>query len=141
MAGASYWDLMLTYGIGRSTCYSIFREVLTICDSYLMFEGLPPKEDIAAYKRRAIDFAISRRNLNLLPGCVGALDGTLIFFQKPSKELSNQQFYTRKGGFGVPVQALVDAKYRCIASSAVCVGSTVDAVVFAHSNIDAQCSL
>lgn len=135
MSGASYWDILATFKIGRSTCYKVFHEVLAICDRTLAFESLPPKMEVNLYYRRAMEFAMSRSSFNVIPGCVGALDGTIIFLQKPSKELSNQQFYTRKGGFGIPVHALVDAKYRFIASSAIRVGSTVDNAALFHSNI------
>eukprot|EP00737_Agarophyton_chilense_P002671 gb/GEZJ01003066.1/.p1 GENE.gb/GEZJ01003066.1/~~gb/GEZJ01003066.1/.p1 ORF type:complete len:195 (-),score=17.01 gb/GEZJ01003066.1/:1327-1911(-) len=59
MSGASYWDLMTTYDVGRSTCYNVFQEVFAVCDEVLEFETLPPKSDVAQYYRSAMEFAVS----------------------------------------------------------------------------------
>lgn len=50
--------------------------------------------------------------------------------------MHNQQFYTRKEGFDVPLQAFVDAKFLFIAYFAICVVRTVNSNALDLSNID-----
>lgn len=135
MAGASYHDLMLVYRIGRSTVYSLFDQVLQVASQVLTWENFPKAENDDAFKERAQGFSWSRAVRNPLPGCVGAVDGIHIQIEKPPNKHHPKQFFSRKGYFSIPVQALVDSCYRFVAGSAVCKGSTHDSVALDISHI------
>lgn len=135
MAGASYHDLMLVYRIGKSTVYSLFNQVLNVASQVLTWENFPKTENEDAFKQRALRFSWSRSVRNPLPGCVGAVDGIHIQIEKPPNKHHPKQFFSRKGYFSIPVQALVDSCYRFVAGSAVCKGSTHDSVALDISHI------
>ena len=54
---------------------------------------------------------------NLFSGCIGAVDGWIVKIKKPSKKdgvMDPKSFYSRKGFYGISVQAIVDKKKRVI---------------------------
>lgn len=135
MAGGSYHDLALLFGIAECTVYKIFRDCLKTAEEVLDWAVLPDASDIEEFKHRALSFAWSRKKRNPLPGCVGAIDGIHVKLERPAKKHGPRQFYSRKGFFSIPVQAMVDHKYRFVACSAICKGSTHDSVALRLSII------
>lgn len=133
MAGGYTNDISMTYKTGISTCYSLFYSVLEALIKEFQFDGFPRDEE--SLRHMAAEFAESRPRSNPLPGCVGALDGISIKVVKPRKELNPLQFFCRKGYYSLPVQAIVDANYRFVAASAMCVGSTHDSLAFQLSGM------
>ncbi len=91
--------------------------------------GVPPDEP-DALEMLAVEFNSSRKPANHFYGCVGALDGLAIAIQKPPDEYVSRFFYCRKGIYALPVQAMVDARYRFIYMTSKCVGSTHDSIAF-----------
>ena len=62
---------------------------------------------------RAIErgFQTSRKDVSPLSGCVGALDGICVKIKKPEAVENPAMFFSSKGFYAIPVQALVDSNY------------------------------
>lgn len=135
MAGGSYLDLMVAYGVGRTTVYDVFSTVMGAASKRLAWQHFRKTDDERGFWMRALEFTESRKLSNPLPGCVGAVDGIHIKIEKPWNKFNPLQFFCRKGFFSIPVQAMVDASYRFIASSAICKGATHDSVALDLSHI------
>ncbi len=91
--------------------------------------GVPLNKPVAL-EMLAAEFHSSRKPVNPLCGCIGALDGIAIAIQKPPDEYVPRNFYCRKGIYALPVQAMVDARNRFVYMTSQCVGSTHDFVAF-----------
>lgn len=124
---------MAAFEVGRSTVYQVFKETRQVLNNALDLPGLP--DSIDGLRHLADDFQRSRSPPSPLPGCVGALDGISIRIKKPSKDEHPATFYCRKGFYALPIQALVNSDYRFICFSALCRGSTHDALAHAVSSL------
>lgn len=72
--------------------------------------------------------------MSSLTGCVGALDGIAIKIKKPSLLIA-ALYYCRRGFYSLPVQALVDSRYRFLDVSIRCVRFTHDQLAHAVSKL------
>lgn len=133
LAGGSCSDLMLAYRVQEKTVRSIFQDTCRILMSRLRLKGFP--STIACFKEIARRFQSSRKGVNPLPGCVGALDGICIKIKKPDSAENPAMFYCRKGFYALPVQAVVDSDYMFRYCSAICAGSTHDALAYSVSSL------
>eukprot|EP00171_Calliarthron_tuberculosum_P022194 IDg22194t1 len=97
-----------------------------------------PLRDEAKLGRLARDFSRSRSVTNPLYGCIAALDGIAITISKPPDNYVPRNFYCRKGMYALPVQAVVDSRYRFLYMSCRCSGSTHDSVAFDVSDLAAR---
>ena len=129
LAGGSYLDEMRHYAIGKTTVYAIFKETRVALLRKLSFPDVLGCPD--QLQRLAEEFKVSRKGVNPLTGCIGALDGICVKIKQPESHHGPAGFYYRKGYYSVPVQALVDARYRFVLASAIFKGSTHDSL--AHS--------
>eukprot|EP00170_Pyropia_yezoensis_P001830 contig_7775_g1834 len=105
LAGASYLDCMLAFGVGRSTVFSVFKQ-----------------SDL-----------FSRGGRNPLRGCLSAIDGIAVKIQRPSvPDAPNpMSYYNRKGSFALNAQVAVGADYKVQFLSVVAAGSCHDSTAFA----------
>ncbi len=129
LAGGSYFDVMITFRVGRSTCFFVFRDTLQSIDNLLRLPGLP-FENHQAKCQLEEGFRFSRANESPLRGCVAAVDGIVVKIRKPSDIYGLAKFFNRKGLYSIPVQAVVDSNYKFLAVSARCSGSTHDSTAF-----------
>ena len=133
LAGGSYCDLVLAYQIQKSTIYSIVNSTCRALNERLRLKGFP--ETTAELQEIANKFQTSRNPISPLSGCVGALDRICVKVKKPSKKENPAQFYSRKGFHAIPVQALCDSSYIFRFCSALCTGSTHDALACSVSGL------
>ena len=118
LAGGSYLDLGIIFGTGSTHPYAIFRQVVMnwICDDRLVdISGVEYSKDEDRMNAVAMDFADGSNHL--FSGCIGAVDGWIVKIQKPCKKdgvLNPKSFYSRKGFYGLSVQAIVDKKKRVL---------------------------
>lgn len=63
------------------------------------------------------------------------LDGITVPIQKPLFMFSLLSFFGKKGYYAIPLQAVVNYDYKCVAISSFCTGSTRDSMALAMSNI------
>jgi hypothetical protein len=139
LAGGSYLDLGLVFGTGSTYPYAIFRKVILdwICHDWLVdLSGIRYCKDDDRMRSVANDFA--DRSRNLFSGCIGALDGWIVKIKKPSKrdEVKDpKSFYSRKGFYGISVQAIVDSKKRVIFRSIESRGAEHDSTAFKRTGL------
>ena len=139
LAGGSYLDLGLVFGTGSTYPYAIFRKVILdwICQDWLVdLSGIRYCQDDERMRAVANDFA--DRSRNLFSGCIGALDGWIVKIKKPSKrdEVKDpKSFYSRKGFYGISVQAIVDSKKRVIFRSIESRGAEHDSTAFKRTGL------
>ena len=140
LAGGSYMDLALLFDVGFSTAYEIFHKVIKdwiLDDRLVKINGIDYCEDDERMSKVALDFAnASKRVIN---GCIGAIDGWVVKIRKPSKkrDLKNMSdpstYFSRKGFFGINVQAIVDKKKRIIYRNIINRGAEHDSTAFKNS--------
>jgi DDE superfamily endonuclease len=134
MAGASYLDDMILFGISRSSCYQVFHGTSNNILSHLHMNGLP-FDDVGKLDMMAQQFTESRAHYNPLLGCVGAVDGIAVKIAKQRDCFVPRNYNYRKGFYSIPFQAIVDAKYRFLSLSSIVSGSTHDSLAFRASCI------
>jgi hypothetical protein len=132
LAGASYLDAMMLFGISRSSCYAVFHETVDSILGRLQLPGLP-FDDLSKLQTISREFTESRIPINPVVGCVGAVDGIAVKIAKPRDCFVPRNYYCRKGFYSVPFQAIVDGTYRFLALSSVVCGSTHDSLAFRAS--------
>lgn len=120
---------MGAFCIGRKTVYNVFHSTRKAIDATLTLPGF--RKTFQGLQRSSEGFQISRKPVNSLAGCVGALDGICVKIMKPNDDHHPATFYCWKDFYSIPVQAVVDYRYRFLCYSAICTGSTHDSL--AHS--------
>ena len=133
LAGASYLDLMLAYQVAEETIRDIFRDTCDSLMTRLRLKGFPKSQ--AGLRAIERGFQTSRKDVSPLSGCVGALDGICLKIKKPEAVENPAMFFSRKGFYAIPVQALVDSNYIFRFCSAVCTGATHDSLAFSVSGL------
>jgi hypothetical protein len=79
-----------------------------------------------------------RSSGGVINGCIRALDGWIVKINKPMKSdgVSNpKSFYSRKGFYGISVQAIVDSKKRILFRSNESRGGEHDSLAFKHTEL------
>ena len=97
--------------------YAIFKETRVALLRKLSFPdvlGFPDQ-----LQRLAEEFKVSRKGVNPLTGCKGALDGIFVKIKQADSHHGPAGFYCRNGYYSVSVQALLDAHYRFVLASAI----------------------
>jgi hypothetical protein len=116
LAGASYLDAMMLFGISRSSRYQVFQGTINSILSRLHMNGLT-FDDIGKLDTSVTQFTECRAHSNPLLGCVGAVDGIAVKIAKPRDCFVPRNNYCRKGFHSITFQAIVDAKYRFVSLS------------------------
>ncbi|KAK8782564.1 hypothetical protein V5799_016095 [Amblyomma americanum] len=85
------------------------------------------------------ELATAREGFELLdsrfPGCVGAIDGTLVCIAAPSDEVNRPAYFCRKGYYALNVMVVCDAHLRIRALDATFPGSVHDSFVWRTSPV------
>lgn len=126
------------YGMCRNTWYKNKTAVIkALCREYHkeMFnfeERLNDKNFLLGIEGR-----FAARTGYHLRGCVGALDGLLVYIKKPSKNETNKarSYYSRKSGDGLQCLAICDPQRRIHWLNMRTVGSAYDLTAYYHSNL------
>ena len=129
-------DLMQLFHIPDRTINLIFVEVLAAIARNFSAPGIPTS--LAACRSLARSMKDSRPVRSPWHGCIGAIDGIAIKILKPREEELPRNFRSRKGFFALPLQCVVDGKYRILCFSLRCAGSTHDNMLFDVSNLSAM---
>ncbi len=132
-AGASYLDLMLIFGVSRS---SFFDSLWVVFKSLLKARPIVFDMSRDACASRAAGFLLRQRR-PVFRHAIGAVDGILVQCRCPSEadHPHPTQFWTRKGFFAFNVQAVCDANRRLIFISVDCPGSAHDSVALRMSTL------
>lgn len=140
LAGGSYLDLALLFEVGFSTAYEIFHKVIKdwiLDDRLVKINGIDYCEDDERMSKVALDFATASNGI--LNSCIGAIDGWIVKIRKPSitKDLFNMSepgtYFSRKGFYGINVQAIVDRKKHILYRNIINRGAEHDSTAFKNS--------
>lgn len=140
LGGGRSIEAMRTHGLAKGTVYANFRRVIKAINKHPSLAVNTDYHDIPTLQRIAAGFQ-ARSTSGLFRFCVGAIDGLLIRIRAPSKEDTTNQkrFFSRKGFFGLNMQAVCDADAVITAFSLKTCGSANDAVAFDISNLKEVC--
>ncbi len=119
LAGGSYLDLALLFELGQNSTHVIFYQVVAewLNDERLVdINGIKYIFDEGQITNVALGF--SQITNGALCGCMGALDGWIVKIQRPWKKHHKcpnpSSYYSRKGYYGINVQAIADSKKRIL---------------------------
>jgi hypothetical protein len=138
LAGASYLDVLMIFGISKTSLYNVFHEVNVWIVKTLKF---PLTDWIVKKNEEALNHlseAFSEASGGIFRKCIGALDGIAIKIKAPS--YSNiipdpGNYFCRKGFFALNVQAICDKRRRVIWMSTGHKGSTHDSMAFLDTQL------
>jgi hypothetical protein len=82
LGGASYLDMQLVFGVGRSTVFQVFYSTLRAINAKLQTPGVPVGDD-EKMRANAEAFRASRDPHSPLWGCIGELDGIALAIKIP----------------------------------------------------------
>jgi hypothetical protein len=137
-AGGSVWDIAIVHGVSVSAVYEsiwIIVHAVNVCSSLrLQFPHTHQKQREAAQEFKKI----SKAGFGV---CVGAIDGVLIWTERPTDadcklaKCGPKKFFCgRKKKFGFNMQAVVDSKGRFLDVSIRHPGTTSDYLAFTINN-------
>jgi len=132
-------DLAILFETGFSYPYEIFHDVINnwiLDDKLVKINGIEYCCDDERMKEVALQFA--RSSNGVLNGCIGALDGWIVKILRPSNRdrvRNPKSFYSRKGFFGINVQAIVDKKKRILFRSILSRGAEHDSTAFKSTSL------
>jgi hypothetical protein len=137
LSGASYLDLMVTYGIAKCHVYSIFLEVVGWIKktfSFPLVNALKTKDETFL---QTISDGFANFTSGIFKGCIGAIDGIAIRIICPSEgEVPDpKNYWCRKGFYALNVQAICDSSKRIIWVSTGHKGSTHDSNAFFETSL------
>lgn len=137
LGGGTYMDVALLFDTSFNHMHKIFKYVVTkwlTHKSFYNINGIDYCCDEEKMKEVALQFAEGSNGV--ISGCIGALDGWVVKIKKPSRSdgvKNAKQFYSRKGYFGVNVQAIVDKRKRVLFRSIISRGAEHDSTAFKNS--------
>ena len=139
LGGGSPLDMSLLFDTSFSNAYKIFHHVVEDWLSHKSFYSIDGNKycsDDSRMERVALQF--SEASGGVINGCIGALDGWIVKIQKPTKSdgVNNpQSFYSRKGYYGVNVQAISDKNKKILFRSILSRGAEHDSTAFKNSSL------
>ena len=107
LEGASYLVLVLAYQVAKITLHEVFHSTCEALMTRLRLKGCPTSG--TGIRSIAKCFQTSRKYVNPLSGCAGAVDGICVKIRTPEPRKPRSMLYCRKGV--ISVQALVDSDY------------------------------
>ena len=139
LGGCSPMAMAIMFDFSFATAYKIFKHVISNWlshESFCPIDGVKYCSDDNHMKSVALQFCES--SLGIINGCIGALDGWIVKVQKPLKSdgVNNpQSFYSRKGYYGVNVQAICDKNKKILFRSILSRGAEHDSTAFKNSSL------
>lgn len=138
-AGGSMYDIMALFGLSESSFYASISMVVDAVNTCSAFQLRYPS---CQQRQREIAQGFLKKSKAGFSCCAGAIDGLLIWINKPSKaqcEVTNQgqkKFYCgRKNKYGLNMQAVCDHHGRFLDVSIVYGGSSSDLLAFEASEL------
>jgi DDE superfamily endonuclease len=138
MAGASYLDLLLIYGVSTASVYSVFHEAnawILATFQFPLVNWIVTKDTEAL---NSVAEGFSSASGGTFRKCFGALDGVAIKIRSPSatdliRDPGN--YFCRKGFYALNVQAICDKSRRVLWMSTGHKGSTHDSTAFMETQL------
>lgn len=138
MAGASYLDLLLIFGISTSSIYKVFHEAngwIVATFEFPLLKWIIAKDEAAL---QTVADAFSSASGGVFTNCIGALDGVAVKIKCPiaSDVIRDPgNYFCRKGFYALNVQAICDKSRRVIWMSTGHKGSTHDSTAFMETQL------
>ena len=139
LGGGTYLDMALIFASSFNHAHKIFKYVVTnwICHpNFCPINGIEYCNNDVLMKKVSDEYAESTNNV--MNGCIGALDGWIVKIKCPSQRDNVQNphsFYSRKGFYGLNVQAIVDKRKRIWFRSIISRGAEHDSTAFKNSSL------
>jgi DDE superfamily endonuclease len=138
-AGGSVYDIMLAFGIGRA---DVSKSIWIVVDAINQCSDLDLIYPTCHVEQRRIVDEFKAKLFAGFDRCAGALDGILIWTQRPSEEDAKLSgcvvakfFCGRKHKYGLNCQAICDARSKFLDVSVMFPGSTSDVLSFESASI------
>ena len=125
MAGASYLDLCVIFGVATTSFYPLVWSTLEAIDAAL--PDLSLEDDVESLARcRKLATRFAEKTEGRIKGCIGALDGMSLKIEQPRGAHNPLSYFCRKLFNAVSLQAICDADRRFLFMSMSQAGSTHD---------------
>ena len=138
-AGADPYDLVIVFGISHSSVYNSIDamvEAVNKCEKFKI--EYPEDHEVQQW----IADGFKSKSGAGFDCCAGAIDGILIWTHQPSKKdceltkVGQRKWYcSRKGKYGINLQAVCDHEYRFRSITMLYGGSSSDLLSFEASNL------
>mmetsp|Transcript_4497 Transcript_4497/g.6787 ORF Transcript_4497/g.6787 Transcript_4497/m.6787 type:complete len:430 (-) Transcript_4497:272-1561(-) len=131
LAGGSVWDIKLLFNISVNEFYSSVWRVVEAINNYEGFKVVFPIDD--EEKLTEIEGVFrSKSSHGMITGCVGAIDGCLLWQKNPGIAVHNPNRYycARKEKCALLLMAIVDADRRFLFYDISCTPSTHDSLAW-----------
>ena len=138
MAGASYLDLLLIYGISTSSVYSTFHEAaswIVMTFQFPLVNWIVNKDEAALH---TVAEGFASASGGIFRNCIGALDGVAVKIKCPvaSDVIRDPgNYFCRKGFYALNVQAISDQSRRVLWMSTGHKGSTHDSTAIMETQL------
>mmetsp|Transcript_5064 Transcript_5064/g.6216 ORF Transcript_5064/g.6216 Transcript_5064/m.6216 type:complete len:431 (-) Transcript_5064:79-1371(-) len=129
--GSMWWDIRLIFNISVNEFYSSVWRVVEAINNYEGFKVVFPIDD--EEKLTEIEGVFrSKSSHGMITGCVGAIDGCLLWQKNPGIAVHNPNRYycARKEKHALLLMAIVDADRRIIFYDISCTPSTHDSLAW-----------
>ena len=138
-AGGDVYDIAPLYGVSRSSC---FASVWILVDAVHNCDRLGMSFPTSHVEQRVLADEFHRKSDAGFRCCVAAVDGMLIWIQRPSEKEARgakcgpQKFFCgRKHKYGLNCQVVCDARGRFLDMSILYPGSSADVLAFEASTL------
>jgi len=138
LAGASYLDIFMLYGVSPSSVYASFKKVTKWINETFKFPLVQALQDEDTQFFEEISRNFSKDSDGQYKGCNGALDGLALRIRCPTvNELLRDpgSYFTRKGYFALNLQDICDVNKRILWLSSRHIGSCHDSRAFTDTKL------
>ena len=131
LAGGSVWDIRLIFDVSTEEFYRSVWRVVDAIDNHEEFQVVFPIENEEKLSEIERVFR-AKSSHGLITGCVGAIDGCLIWQKNPGIAVHNPNRYycARKEKFALLLMAIADADRRFLFYDISCTPSTHDSLAW-----------
>jgi len=129
LAGASYLDLFMFYGVSPSSVFASFKKVTKWINEMFKFPLVQALQDEDTQFFEEISRNFSKDSYGQYKGCIGALDGLALWIRCPTvSELLRDpgSYFTQKGYYALNLQAICDVNKHILWLSSCHIGSCHD---------------
>ncbi|CAB1105047.1 unnamed protein product [Ectocarpus sp. CCAP 1310/34] len=137
LAGASYMDVAVLFGIAKETVFHVLWEVVDAINNTPEVGPFFFPQTVEECARQAKEWE-AKSTGGAISGCVAAGDGLFVKTIAPSPvDTPNvlSYFSGNKSGYGLNIQATCDANYRFCSMSAISAGATNDWTAWNRSEL------
>ena len=139
LGGGSFMDIAMLFGNSFNHAHKIVGSVVEnwlLHPQFYPIDGTAYCRDQDRMRNVARQFHVASQGI--MTGCIGAIDGWVVKVKPPSARdgvHDPASFYSRKGFFGINVQAIVDKNKRVLYRSILSRGAEHDSTAFKNCSL------